>query len=243
MKEELQKLYNNAKALQEVMRFSVWNDTDKISQYGSFRLYAKKYLDIAHLASKYIDVTLLDGYNVQELPNPFNLTWPQQKTYFDGILMNVSLPVSIIENNLDIKFNKMQELKNFFSSNLRKAIFEMPTCERDIQDSIEKLLIGKGYNKGIDYGREIVRVSISNKEVIPDFIFMKDNLALEIKFSRDIPKTKLIVDEINADIQSYSKSYTNLLFLIYDIGAIWDEDQFKNDLDNAGNVQLIIVKH
>ena len=51
------------------------------------------------------------------------------------------------------------------------------------------------------------------------------------------------VDEINADIQAYGKQYSQLLFLIYDIGTIRDEDEFKNDIDNADNIQLVIVKH
>lgn len=78
-------------------------------------------------------------------------------------------------------------------------------------------------------------------QVIPDFIFQKLGLASEIKFTKN--KTKTIVDEINADIRGYGKDYSNLLFLIYDIGTIRDENEFKNDIDNEDNIQLIIVKH
>jgi len=66
---------------------------------------------------------------------------------------------------------------------------------------------------------------------------------LEIKVSNDKSKSKRIIDEINADIQSYSKEYSNLLFIVYDIGIIRDEEEFKNDLDNMENINLIIIKH
>ncbi|MCL2154300.1 MAG: hypothetical protein FWH53_01410 [Leptospirales bacterium] len=56
-------------------------------------------------------------------------------------------------------------------------------------------------------------------------------------------KTKSIIDEINTDIRTYNKEYTNLLFLVYDIGTIIDENEFKNDIDNQDNIIVIIVKH
>ena len=81
------------------------------------------------------------------------------------------------------------------------------------------------------------------KESIPDFIFSKLGLALEVKFSNSNDKSKSIVDEMNADIQAYSKEYSNLLFLIYDTGFIRNEDEFKNRIDNQKNIIVIIVKH
>jgi len=243
MKEELQKLYKNSVALHDTMKFTYLSDNNKISQYGSFRNFARKYNDIVVRLSVFADVSLLDTYVIDKMPTPENLTWPQQKSIFDGILINLALLISILENELDIKQSRAQEIQYFLATNLRKSIFEIPLNEKDVQDSIEKLLIGKGYQKGIDYDRETGRVKVSIKEVIPDFIFPKFGLALEVKFTKDTNKSKSIVDEINADIRSYSKDYANILFLIYDLGSIRDEDEFKNDLDNADNIQLIIVKH
>lgn len=242
-KEELRKLHRNAKALQDTMKFAMLNDDNKISQYGSFKNYARKYNQIAISTSKIIDTSLLDFYDLEKLKSPYDLTWPQQKNIFDSILMNVGLLISVIENHLDLKDSKSQELKNFLGTNLRKAVFDLPKNEKSVQDSIEKLLIGKGFSKGVDYDRETGRVKVSIKEVIPDFIFPKISLALEVKFCKDTTKSKAIVDEINADIKSYSKDYTNLLFLIYDVGSIRDEDEFKNDLDNSSNIQVLVVKH
>lgn len=243
MTEELQKSYKNALALIDTMKFTYLSDDNKISQYGSFRVFARKYNHITRSVAQYIDVSILDSYDEQKLPRPSSLTWPRQKQLFDGILTNLSLLISLLENQLDIKQNKIQELKDFLSSNLRKGIIEIPQREKDIQDSIETLLIGKGLNRGIDYDRETGRVKVSIKEVIPDFIFPKLSLALEVKFTKDKTKTKSIIDEINADIRAYEKAYSNILFLVYDFGTIRDELEFKNDIDNKENIQLIIVKH
>lgn len=128
-------------------------------------------------------------------------------------------------------------------ANLRKAIFEIPKKEKDIQNAVEQLLIGKGFNKGIDYDRETGRIKVSIKESIPDFIFLKLDLALELKFSTTKDKSKTIVDEINADIQVYSKKYQNILFLVYDLGSIRDENEFKNGIENKTSINVIIVKH
>jgi hypothetical protein len=51
------------------------------------------------------------------------------------------------------------------------------------------------------------------------------------------------VDEINADIAAYSKQYRSLLFLVYDMGHIRDELEFRRDLEHNRNVFVIVVKH
>lgn len=243
MNEELKKLYKNSLALFETMKFAYSSDDNKIGQYASFEIYLRKYNQLVREISQHTDISLIDYYNEEKIPNAFSLTWPQQKQYFDSVLTNLSIMVSLLENNLDIKENKILDLKNFLETNLRKAVTEIPRNEKEIQDKIEILLIGKGYSKGIDYDRETGRVKISIKEVIPDFIFPKLGLALEIKFTKDKTKTKAIVDEINADIRSYGKQYLNILFLIYDFGTIRDESEFKNDIENKNNIHVIIIKH
>ena len=91
-------------------------------------------------------------------------------------------------------------LKNFLVSNLRKAVLHEPQKEIDIQDSIEQIFIGKGFTKGTDYDREVGRVKVSIKEYKPDFIFPKLDLALEVKFSKTVAKSKEIIDEIIGNI-------------------------------------------
>lgn len=67
-------------------------------------------------------------------------------------------------------------------------------------------------------------------------------LALELKLISRANRVKEAVDEINADIAAYSKAYRSLLFLVYDLGFIRDEIEFRKDLERTTNVSVIIVK-
>ncbi|MDI3477952.1 MAG: hypothetical protein PWQ59_1477 [Thermoanaerobacterium sp.] len=159
------------------------------------------------------------------------------------MLANVLTLRSLLESKIDFNQIEIENLINFLQSKLRAAIFKKPEKEKEIQDSIEQLLIGRGLNKGIEYDREVGRVKVSSKEVIPDFIFPRLNLALEVKLCTDETKKKKIIDEINADIQSYSKIYERILFVVYDLGTIRDEVEFKTGIDDGIKVSIIIVKH
>ncbi len=126
---------------------------------------------------------------------------------------------------------------------IRRAIFSTPEKELDVQNAVEQILIGKGLQKGQDYDREVGRVKISSKEVIPDFIFPRQSLALEIKLVKSRSRVGEVIDEINADIVSYSKGYSHLIFLVYDVGQIRDEAEFRRDIELEGKIDIIIIKH
>jgi len=102
--------------------------------------------------------------------------------------------------------------------------------------------LGRGLNKGIDYDRESGKFEFSGKEYIPDFIIPKLSLCIEVKLLRENRKSK-VIEEISADITAYSKQYQRQLFIVYDLGCIQNEEEFKRDIENAGNVKVIIVKH
>lgn len=138
--------------------------------------------------------------------------------------------------------NDLPSLKAFIVSNLRRAILKTPENESDIQNVLEQIFIGKGLKKGIDYDKEVGRVKVSIKEFIPDFVF-SEHIAIEVKFSKTKQKSKEIVDDINADISAYSKKYRDLLFIVYDMGTIIDENEFKHGIDNNENIQLCVIKH
>ena len=244
MSKELMNIYNNSIALRDTMKFAQ-ESAPKNSLYGfvGYEVFAKKYTILARKAAEHFDISNLDFYDQGNLPTYDRDDYLAHKRYFDSIYTNLGQLISSLENNLDIKQSEVQKIKDFLENNLRKAIHDRPKGEKDIQSAIEILLIGRGYSKGVDYDRETGRIKISSKEVIPDFIFKKIGLALEIKFSTTKQKSKQIIDEINADIRSYSKEYFNLLFLVYDVGIIQDESEFKNDIDNKTNIQVIIVKH
>ena len=97
--------------------------------------------------------------------------------------------------------------------------------------------------KGTDYDRETGRVKTSGKESVPDFIFPNLNLCLEVKLSKSPDKLRSIVDEINADIRAYATRYERQLYVVYDLGMIRDEAEFKSGLENAPGVSVLVVKH
>ena len=83
----------------------------------------------------------------------------------------------------------------------------------------------------------------SGKEYIPDFIVPKLNLCIEVKLLKDGRKSR-IIEEINADITAYNKIYKRQLFVVYDLGVVRDEVEFKRDIENAkDDIKVIIVKH
>jgi hypothetical protein len=97
--------------------------------------------------------------------------------------------------------------------------------------------------KGTDYDREAGRVKTSGKESVPDFIFPRLKLCLEVKLSKSLDKLRAIVDEVNADIRAYGTQYDRQLYIIYDLGIIRDEAEFKRDLEDAPGVSVLVVKH
>jgi hypothetical protein len=51
------------------------------------------------------------------------------------------------------------------------------------------------------------------------------------------------VDEINADIRAYGTLYERQLYVLYDLGTIRDEAEFRRDLETAPGVSVVVVKH
>lgn len=213
-------------------------------KHSSYKIYVRKYNQLIDELSKINEsTTLLDYYDLAKIPSSSNTVASQQKNYFDSVHSNLQMLKAFLEGKVGFTEDKILQIKDFLVSNLRRATFKSPDREIEVQDTIEQLFIGKGMMKGVDYDREVGRIKISIKEVIPDFILPKLGLAVEVKLSKSKTKSKTIVDEINADIMSYSKQYSSILFLIYDIGSIRDELEFKDDLEINDGVSVIIIKH
>jgi len=244
-KEKLQELLLFTNGLLDSMEQSVKSSPESdIWKHSSYKTYLRKYNQLVEEVNKVTGGTsLLDYYNLDKIPGLGDTVAMQQKYYFDSVHANLKILKAFLENKVGFKEDKILQIKDFLEANLRKATFKEPEKEVEVQDIIEQLLIGKGMQKGVDYDREVGRVKISIKEVVPDFIFQKLGLALEVKLSKSTTKSKAIIDEINADIMSYSKEYSSLLFLVYDIGSIRDESEFKSDLEINNGVSIVIVKH
>jgi len=241
-KKKLKELLDFCTAVMESMVFSARGDD--VWRHSSYYEYAQKNNELIEYLKQVIDHNIPIGcYDLSKMRPPADTYAIEQKAIFDSVYTNLSIIKAYLENELGIKNDEATSLRDFFQANLRKAVQQEPKNEKQVQDVVEALLIGRGLTKGIDYDREVGRVKVSIKEVIPDFILHKLNMAIEIKLSKDKDKSKAIVDEINADIQAYAKQYSRLLFIIYDMGSIRDETEFKQDLENSQSTSVIVVKH
>lgn len=235
-----------AKALRDSMEKSLAS-TSKGSfwKYPSFKAYMTTYQNIVGQVSSLIKITAPIGiWNLAKINGSHDTSTILQQEYFESVFANLNILISFLEHTIGLKDDEKRNLCDFFQANLRRAVFNKPTKEKQVQDVIEQLFIGKGFAKGIDYDRETGRVKVSIKEIVPDFIIPRLSMAIEVKLSKDKSKSKVIIDQINADIQSYGKKYSSILFIVYDLGSIQDETAFKNGLETVdGDINVIVVKH
>lgn len=173
-----------------------------------------------------------------------NAVLSQHKEMFDMVYTQALALQALLANKIGRRTGSISELENFIELHLRSVIPTEPTCEKQIQDVIETLFVGRGMRRDVDYGRETGRVNISSKEAIPDFVVYALSLAIEVKFVKERKRIDRIINEIAADITKYSVSYSQILFVVYDIGHIQDKRQFCQGLESADtSVRIIVVKH
>src|SRR5690242_7710814 len=234
-KEQLKRLLSNANALLEAMRYSTSTtsgDAANVGRWSSFGTFVRKYNDLAKQAAPLLtSSSLLDVFKVENLPTSGGSTWPQQKEYFEAAYSNAALLKSLLESEIGYAEDETHRLIDFLQGNLRRAIFVIPERELDIQNAVEALIVGRGMEKGTEYDRETGRVKTSGKESVPDFMFPHLKLCLEVKLCKSIDKLRAIVDELNADIRAYGTQYDRQLYIVYDLGIIRDEAEFKRDLE------------
>jgi hypothetical protein len=137
----------------------------------------------------------------------------------------------------------ISEVQDLLVANLRKVIFSKPERETDVQNAVEALLVGRGYQKSIDYDREAGKLKFSGKEFIPDFIFPNFHLALEIKLIKERAHISKCVEEMSADVPAYLSKYKSILFCVYDLGEIRDVNDFQEGLQKQDGVRICVIKH
>lgn len=130
---------------------------------------------------------------------------------------------------------------SLIDTKLRKFIRNKPEKEKEIQDALENLFIGADLDK--EFTREKEHISYSSKSYIPDFVFDKIKTIVETKLCTSTTKEKEIISEINDDIIAYKTKYANLIFVIYDLGIIRDQDQFRNSLEENEHTIVKVIKH
>lgn len=249
MREKLTTLLVSSEALLGSMNLVITSTAtdgpNNLWKYAGYNHYIRNYnkiLDAVTAVDPNLTITL-EKWNQEKVPGLGDSLPDQQKSFIVGTHLNLSILVSLLQNRLGLKDDKILALVDFFESSLRKAVHKIPEKETEIQDVIENLLIGRGLSKGVDYDREAGHVKIAHKHTVPDFIMKSLNLAIEIKLSKDERKSKVLVDEINADILAYGKEYSRIIFIVYDLGSIRDATEFCRDLEAVQGITVKVVKH
>ena len=215
-----------------------------IDNWTGYKEYASRYTELARLVSAETELPpIVKAYDAEKMPSASHMLPHQQKMIFESVYTDLLLLKGFLEEKIGVTGDQIRALRDFLQDKLRSAMFHEPDREQEVQNVVEQLLIGRGMRKGPDYDREVGRVRISSKEVVPDFIFPMLSLALEVKLIKNAQRVPRAIDEINADIASYSKKYGQLLFLVYDLGHIRDETEFRRDLENAQTIFVAVVKH
>jgi len=135
--------------------------------------------------------------------------------------------------------NEIFKILSLIDNKLRKIIRNKPKGENEINDMLESLFTVAG----LKYSREKTRISYSSKTYVPDFVFEDLKTVVEGKFCDSKKRKKDIISEINDDIQAYRTKYPNIIFVVYDLGIIRDQDQFKEGIESKDQVMIRIVKH
>lgn len=218
--------------------------TMELGRYASFKTYAREYNDLVQKVERALKLKspAFNTFILEKMPGWGDSVWPLQKQYMESVLLESKTLLAYLEAATDFSEDEFSNLENFIKTRLRAAIFSTPEKEVQVQNAIETLLVGKGWSKGIDYDRESGKFEFSGKEYIPDFIVPKLALCIEVKLLREGKKSR-IIDEINTDITAYSSHYMRQMFVVYDLGVIRDESEFRRDIENAGDaIKVVIVK-
>lgn len=216
--------------------------------FSSYKSYAIQYNQLTKAVFELVPdaSALLLHYDIDKIPSSGNTLTFYQHGIFQDVHGNLSMLCAWINSELGNghSSSNVHSLIDFFYSSLRPAMLSgNPSTEKEVQDTVERILVGRGMQKGIDYDRETGRVKFATKESVPDFVFLNLSTALEVKLIKDPKNLSRIVDEINADIVSYRKEYTHIVILVYDIGVISDVEQFKRDIESSDNTHVVVVKN
>lgn len=225
--------------INEILNNSMAAET---ARYASYKDMASIYNDFAERAKTVLNAgSSFYTFNLDLMAGWADTVWPTQKRIMEQVLLSTRLLISSLEGSADFVDDEFDNLENFLQSRLRSVIYQRPDKEVLVQNAIETLLIGRGLAKGADYDRESGKFDFSGKEYIPDFIIPKMSLCIEVKLLREGRKSK-VIEEISADITAYKKAYQRQLYVVYDLGVIQNETEFKRDIEMVDGVKVIIVK-
>lgn len=244
----LQVIYKRSVAVKAAMEANLNSSTPDVGNWGASLGYAHTYNGIAKAYHHYGEISdpsplLVKIYDKKYLDVISGDDWIRNKKLFDLVYMDVLILNELLSEYATVDVSEFLEIEDFLKMNLRRAVFEKPVKEIQVQDTVEVLLAGRGLKKPSDYDRETGRVKVSGKENVPDFVLKASKTALEIKLLRDKKSKSEIIEQMKADIIGYRPDHKQILFVVYDLGGIQDEGEFVSGFTNNLGVRVAVVKH
>ncbi len=138
--------------------------------------------------------------------------------------------------------SEIVKILSLIDTKLRKTFRNKPKDESEVNDALENLFIGADLEK--EFSREKEHIPYSSKTYVPDFVFTRISTIVEAKLCDSLKREKEIIAEINDDILAYKTVYANLIFVIYDLGMIRDDESFKGSLEESHQHVIVhVIKH
>ena len=243
-RKNLKLIISKVKTLIHTMEKIIDNSKEVGFNYSSCNNFAKIYQQLLNEAQSIVKTDyIVHIYNLNKLKSVFDMTGIEQKMLFESVYCSAQMLLDTLESHFDYVDDETNNLQNLINSRFRSLFRNTPNNEKEVQDKLEDFFIANNYDKGIDYDRETGKFNYSGREYIPDFIVPKLKLCIEVKLLKDSNRKSRIIEEINADVTAYSKQYDQILFVVYDLGVIRDELEFKRDIEASGNNIVLIIKH
>lgn len=212
--------------------------------YSSCNSFVRFYQELADESAKLIKYSAsYHCYDIEHLKNVYDMTGIDQKILFESVYCSAQMLLDNLVSYFDFAEDETDNLENLIYKRFRSMFRMAPANEKEVQDKLEDLFIANSFDKGIDYDRETGKFNFSGREYIPDFIIPQLKLCIEVKLLKDNSRKSKLIEEINADATAYGKQYERQLFLIYDLGVIRDEIEFKRDIEASGNIKVLVIKH
>lgn len=196
---------------------------------------------------RYVSAPIAGGrvYDIDLLDNIFNLPSLSGVTY-QNIIDIVNRCIGFYEylvkskkSIVELQEAPLLDIINLIEKNLRKSFKKSPNNETEVQDHVETI-----FNvAGIKFSRDKVSFKYSTRSYKPDFIIEDLETVVEVKFCNSKGDESKIITEINDDVVAYKTKYKILIFIMYDMGVIIDEDKFKEDITDNHNVYVNVIKH
>ena len=244
----LRSIHKRSLALVTAMDSAKNSSTPDHGKWGSAIMFAEQYTMLAEAYHSYAKVEIPSPYAVpifdaDKFKSSSNYTWISLKEIFDIVYLDVLSLEALLREYETSATSKVLEFEDFLQMNLRKAVFDIPEKETEIQNAIEILFSGKGLKKPGDYDRETGRVKSSGKENVPDFIIKAPLIAIEVKLIRNKGSKSEIIEQMKSDIIGYRPDYKQILFVVYDLGGIQDVAEFVSGFVENPGVRVVVVKH